>query len=239
MDTNGINIKKTTKIIAIFIAFIFMSEKVYANDCTIADENSLRKEALTIEIIPDLNDNFNPMHDYYYNVNISNFSEKFKIVDTKENKISYYTGHTSESKYGMYVPGEKVVFKIYGAYGEKCSETLLATKTITFDYYNDYSQHEACNGIEDFALCKRNYSGKIKSEKWFLEKIEEYKKSLEKEQKESQKEEPFLQNILLFIRENIVVIIAVAVIVLIIMILTTIKFKRKKIKIDIGRRRLK
>jgi hypothetical protein len=67
---------KKYKIIIFTLIIIFLSTiKVEASTCTNTQKNKLVKEAKNIEIIPYFDDDYNPMHEYFYNVNITNFSK--------------------------------------------------------------------------------------------------------------------------------------------------------------------
>ncbi len=171
------SVLKKYKIIILTLIIIFLSSiKVEASTCTNTQKNKLVTEAKNIEIIPYFNDDYNPMHEYFYNVNITNFSKNVYIVDSNNNRFEYEESYNSDSVFGVYKPGDRITFKIYGAYDGDCSDQLLVTLKVDFEHYNDYSTFKECEGIEEFYLCKRNYSGKIESKEWFLEQIDKYKK---------------------------------------------------------------
>mgnify|MGYP003304672896 CR=1 FL=1 len=98
------------------------------------------KEAKNIEIIPYFDEDYNPMHEYFYNVNITNFSKNVYIVDSNNNRFEYEGSYNNDSVFGVYKPGDRITFKIYGAYDGDCSDQLLVTLKVDFDYYNDYSK---------------------------------------------------------------------------------------------------
>lgn len=225
------------KVFIMIITIIFLAvNKVDAASCTSTEKNNLIKEAKNVEIVPYLDEEYNPLHEYKYNVYITNFSNKFYVIDSKNNRFEYDGSYTNDSVFGMYEPGEKITFKIYGAYGEKCSDILLTNTTIRFDYYNDYSNYEECKGIEEFYLCKRNYSGEIKSEEWFLSQVKGYKEgtveNIEIEEK-TEKEESFLDNLTAYFKENKIVSITLIIVIVAIVILLIINLrnKRKKVKV--------
>ena len=232
------SVLEKSKIIIFTLIIIFLSTiKVEASTCTGAQKNKLVKEAKNIEIIPYFDDEYNPMHEYFYNVNITNFSKNVYIVDSNNNRFEYEGSYDSDSVFGMYKPGSRITFKIYGAYDSECSEQLLVTLKVDFEYYNDYSTFEECTGIEDFYLCKRNYSGKIESKEWFLEQIDKYKKGEIENVDPDQKEEK--QNFFYEFFNNKIVQFVTVIIILIIVYFLSRSYvnSKKRIKIKIPKKR--
>ena len=176
MKTSGF--KKYKLVIFTIITIFLLTIKVDAATCSSEEKNNLIKLSKNIEIIPYLDEDYNPMHQYFYNVNITNFSKEVYIIDSKGNRFEYEESYDDDYLFGLYNPGETVTFKAYGAYGGNCPDIILTTFLVKFDYYNDYSTYKECEGIGEFYLCKRNYSGTIESEEWFLEQIDKYKKVL-------------------------------------------------------------
>ena len=224
-------------LIAYTIALILFNIKVEATTCTTSEEKSLKEEASAIEIIQVLNEEYNDEHIYNYSVNFINFSDKFYIMDSKNNVYDYYTRHTNDTLYGYYTPGKTVTFQIYGAQDKTCEYTLLRTIKINFNYYNDYSTYEECQGLDDFALCQRDYSGTIESEEWFYQKLEEYQNGTIEEEfiVESKNEKTQLEKIQTFIKENIflTIIITIALILIIAYLIIHLKKRKKRIKINL------
>ena len=219
-------------ILTIFL--ILLSVKVEATTCTTEEEKNLKYEADAIEITAVLDDEYNPYHEYYYSVNISNFSDKFYIMDSGDKVYKYFEDYTSDSLYGLYNPGKTIVFRIYGAPNKTCEYVLLKTIRINLDYYNDYSTYPECEGIEDFALCQRNYSGTIRSDEWFYKKIEEYKNgTVEEELIIKPKKKSSSEKIKIFIQEHMPLIFLIFITITLISIFVIIKSKknRKRIKI--------
>lgn len=231
-----LDIKKIIKKALLVIVFIMVfGLKVDAATCTTEEKKSLKVEANKIEIVKYFDDTYVPQGEYYYNVHLVNFNEKFYITDSNGNRFEYSSTIKADDIFGMYWPGRTVTFKIYGAKGKVCSDELMRTVKIKFPSYNDYSKHEACKGIENFKLCKRDYSGTIESEEWFLKQVEEYKKSLNEEKPtEEDNKKTFIEEIVDFITNNPVIFIVLLLIVItIIVIFIANKIKnRNKIKID-------
>lgn len=228
--------KKIFLFISILIITIFKIN-VEAATCTQQEKNELKQEAKNLEIIPVLDSEEDPLHIHFYGVNFTNLSDKFYILDSYGTRYEKSSTHTNETVYGQYSPGSVVTFKIYGAIGKTCGFEHLATIRVTFEYYNDYYLSELCEGIEEFSLCQRNYSGTIESEEYFIEQVNKYKDSL-KEKEPEEKEKTITETITKFIKDNPIVII-VSVLVLLIIIITivkTIKNNKKKIKINLNSR---
>lgn len=228
---------KNYKIVIFTMIIVFFTIiKVDAETCTSTKKNDLIKEAKNIEIIPYLNEEYNPMHKYFYSVYLTNFSKDVYVLDSNNNRFEYDESYTSDSVFGLYKPGEEVTFKVYGAYGGTCSDVRLTTVRVSFDYYNDYSTFEECKGIEEFYLCKRNYSGEIESEEWFLKQVDKYKKG---EIENIEIEETEKNNIIKeFFSNKIIQITLVIVFLLILFIATRIYINsKKKIRIDTNKKR--
>lgn len=233
------NMKMRQLIISVLIIVFFVFFKinvVSANECPTATLKKLKQEANQMSFIYNLVDEYNSDEVYTYTMNFVNFNEKFYIVDSNGRKFIYSKDYTADTIFGEYTAGTYITFKIYGAYGTECQDKLLRTVKIALPHYNPYSRYEECKGIEEFKLCKRNYSGKIESEEWFLQKVKEYKESLNQEEEPVVEEKTFFEKVMDFINNNIVLIIifvAVIVIVLIVLLIRYLK-NRKNIKIDIN-----
>ena len=212
-----------------------------AEECSTAEIKKLKKEAAKINFIYNLTEEYNLDDVYTYNMNFINFNENFYIVDSNGVQFIYSEDYTSDTIFGHYLAGTKVTFKIYGAYGTICQDKLIRTAKIALPHYNPYSRYEECKGIEEFKLCKRNYNGKIESEKWFLERVKEYKESQNQKPEELEGKKNFLDKVIEFINENPIVIFSVIAIVVIIIVLFVVRYfkNRNNIKIDLNIKDLK
>ena len=231
-----INNEKIKKILIVFVIMFLFVVKVDADTCTKTEKNTLTRNAKAIEFIPYMDDEYNPFHSYKYNVYITNLTKDFYIIDSNGYRFEYDNSYSSDSLYGIYTPGSKVSFKIYGAYNGVCSEVLLATKTIIFDYYNDYSTYEECEGIEEFKLCQRTYSGKIESEEWFLDQVEQYKAGLVENPEPVEEKLTFFESVIKFFKENVIVTVGlvIAIVAGIVFFIYKLVQNKKKIKVDFG-----
>lgn len=231
-----INNKKIKKILVVFVIMFLFVVKVDANTCTKTEKNTLTKNAKAIEFIPYLDEEYDPFHNYKYNVYITNLSKDFYIVDSNGNRLEYSNDYTEDTVFGVYEQGSKVSFKIYGAYDGICPDVLLSTTTIRFDYYNDYSTFEVCEGIEEFKLCQRNYSGEIESEEWFLEQVEKYKAGLIENPDPGAEKLTFIESMIKFFKENVIVTISLVIIMIagVAFVVHKIIQNKNKIKVDFG-----
>lgn len=221
------NNKKNIKTIMLIVIMFCCVSKVNADTCSTTEKKDLIKSAKNIEIIAYLDEEYNPYHEYNYNVYLTNFTSDYYIIDSLGNRFEYEQSYTDDSVFGVYEPGSKVSFKIYGSYDGKCPNVLLTTSSIKFDYYNDYSTRKECEGIEEFYLCKRNYSGDIESEEWFLSQIEGYKNgTVDNVEDIEDDDESFLSKY----KAIVIILIVVVIIALILLIVHFIK-NRNKIKI--------
>ncbi|MBE6150947.1 MAG: hypothetical protein E7162_03955 [Firmicutes bacterium] len=226
--------KKNLLIIILILVISFFKIEVEAASCTTEEKKALKQEAQAIEIIANLDSEESPIHEHYYTISFNNWSNKFYIEDSKGTIYQMTPGHTSEKKYGNYAPGSVITFKVYGAYKQTCAYTLMATIRVTFPHYNDYYLSPLCEGIEEYALCQRTYSGKIESEAWFEEQIKKYKASLEK-QEEPEKETNIIDEITKYLSENpyIIVIAIVVILLIIVIVIRSIKTNKNKIKVNL------
>ena len=120
----------------------------------------------------------------------------------------------------------------------KCNESLK-TITLKLPKFNKYKDDPLCKGIEDFVLCSPTYDKEIDYET-FKSRIETYKKGKLKEEEhkeenqEIQKEPTFLENVLNYIKLNLltIIIIIVFVILLTITIIVTAKSIRKSRRLE-------
>jgi len=232
MKTEFFSMKRLMIFVSIIIFLVTI--KVEATSCSSEEKRILKEEAKKIEIIPYLDETPNPLNEYVYSVNITNFSDKFYIVDGGGNRYEYTSQHSNDSLYGVYLPNSNSSFKVYGAYEKECQDELLATYKIKFDPYNYYYSHQACDGIEEFYLCNRTYSGVIESEEWFLEQVEKYKNGeVEIPGQEAEKQE---NKTLDFIKDNLFLIIITLILVVSAIIYIIIKRKQKSIKINLSKK---
>lgn len=221
--------KKLILIIVILVITLFKIN-VDAATCSTEEKKALKEESKMIEIIPILDIEEMP----FYRVSINNFSKSFYIKDSNETTHYSLEGKYENPAYGYYSPGQTITFKVYGAIKTNCAYHYFTTIKVYFPYYNRYSTSPLCEGIEEFSLCRRNYSGNIESQEYFEEQIKKYKESLNKKE-EVKEEKTISEKIIAFVIENIYIIVAIIILVVVIIVIIIRKVirKKKKIKIDI------
>lgn len=236
-----INNKRIKKILIVFVIMFLFVSKVEADTCTKTEKNTLTKWAKTIEIVPYISGEYDPNRVYSYSVYITNLTSDYYVVDSSGYRFEYSDDYTADSLFGVYDPGSKVSFKIYGAYNGTCPDVLLATKTIIFEHFNDYSTFKECEGIEEFNLCKRNYSGEIESDEWFYAQVEKYKAGLIDNPDPGEEKMTLFEKIIEFFKENLVVTIGlvIAVVAGLFFLVRKLIQDKKKIKVDFGEKKEK
>lgn len=228
---------KKRNILTLILVLIIILFKIDVNaaTCTTTEKSNLKKLARMIEINAVLDSEESPTHDHYYFVNLTNFSDNFYIIDSDNTRFEYDSTYNETKRYGAYMPGRTITFTVYGALGKNCAFERLATIRVNFPFYNDYYLSPSCEGIEDFYLCQKHYSGAIESELWFEQQVEKYKKSLDQQEPIEENKTGIIEKTTQYIKENpIVIIAAVVVFIFIVMaIITKIKENKKKIKINL------
>ncbi|MBR1385552.1 MAG: hypothetical protein IJ568_01840 [Bacilli bacterium] len=111
-----------------------------------------------------------------------------EVTNVDKDLMIYYNGNTYEPIDGkvtiiMDKTTNNYDLKFYGGYDHACVEEYIATKRL----YNKYSEKDECNGNEEWELCQKEYDGYIKDDEEFEEKLNEYLKSDEKKEIESEK----------------------------------------------------
>ena len=125
---------------------------------------------------------FDENHNHYFQLKVSNVNKDILVV---------FNGTTYEPVDGVVniqtrLSGGKT-YEVYlmGGYETQCIEEYLYTKKITVPTYNVYSERDECIEYEEFPLCNKWYSGYIVNEDDFLNQLNEYIISLNKEEKEN------------------------------------------------------
>lgn len=224
------------KIVLLFLCF-FVTTSVNAETCSNKELNSLKEKAINIKVTYDLYDStYNENHLYYFNVLITNFDKDFYIVDSDGQEFKYMENLEDN---GVRVlrsvkEGTKYDFTLYTSNETRCPDNKIITKSITLPYYNDYSQREECNGIEEFSLCQKYYGGVIDSEDYFKTQVEKYRKSLV-DNSNKKNDKSIVSIILAFITNNLLIVIPSIIVIIVIVIFVVIKTikKKKRVKIKI------
>lgn len=155
---------------------------------------------------------------YFYNVSDS--------IYLKDSNNTIYTNLKIENL----KPGSRISVNVYASNKTYCEGYKSSTIIINVPYYNPYFDSELCSGYENYSLCKEHVSVTLTKEE-FIEKLNKYKKSLEKEEEEIV-EEPIIEdenNIIDFMLEyRYTILIIITLIVSTIIIIKLVINEKKR-----------
>lgn len=227
--------KRNFLLVIITILFFAFTTTAVNAACTTKELNTLKQLAHNIKVIYELHDDtYNEQHRYYFDIYVSNFNDKFYFVDSDGREFRYVESLNENGTRYLREVSEGLPYKleVYTSNETNCPNTKITTKKTELPYYNDYSQREECNGIEEFYLCQKYYSGYIESDEFFLKQIEKYKKN---DIVEAPDEVSWWSNITLFLSSNLLIVIPASVILILLIIVLIVKGvkskNRKKVKI--------
>lgn len=238
------SMKKGLKFVPILILFIFLNIKVDAATCDGTTKKNLKQEAQHINVTAELQKpSTEPGAEktlYSYDVRVLNVSKNLTY------EIGSWTYNYTDSVDGeLYVKnaymmgGYKVAIKIYASNQTKCTGELMRTIYVSLPRYNIYSERKECEGLTDYAICKRTANTEKITEEQFLKKIEEAKNKkaeAEKGKKDDDIEKDKFDFIKFFdeYKSIIIPVSVIVVILLIILIIIKLNKSKKRIKIDLG-----
>lgn len=205
-----------------------------ANICTATKYNELKREAYKATVSWELK--FDEKNSHYFEVTVSNMNSsvilKFgdAIYESKEDGSAFKINARLNG-------GNTYEFNFYGGYDHPCVEEYVYTKRLEIPNYNKYSELDDCIEYEEFPLCNKWYSGTIEDEDYFYEKLEIYKKSLEKpiEPAPTPKEKKIFEKIIDFYIENIAIALPITILIVIltiILIVVRVRRAKRRVKID-------
>lgn len=159
--------------------------------------------------------------------------EKYRFQIYSEKKLECTKPEDNVSKCINFPPEEYDV-EIIGA-TNSCKD-VLKTINLKLPEYNKFSDDPLCKGIEEFVLCNPTYNKEIDYET-FVSRVNTYKKTKHKTETQlnnEQEEDTFFQNVLEYIKENLVqiIIILTFTILLTITIIITAKSMRKSRRLE-------
>ena len=236
-------INKITKYLLVvalsFFAFNFFVTDVYAvrEICTSNEQSKLTSKAHKIEFTYTLK--FNDKNEAYFEVMYVNLQPGLEIR-YGENTYTYSDEESSGTiKNSFQNTGLTYEFEIYAAYGYPCVGELLYTKTLKLPKYNKYSEYDQCIEYEEFPMCHKWYEGEIENEKYFLDKLEEYKKSLEKPIEKPpvvEEEKNIFEKFIDFYVSNLIISLPVTILIIVSIVFVVIRNivrRKNRVKIDI------
>lgn len=167
-----------------------------------------------------------------YNVTIYNpYPDMYGYIPDEKIDLTKYISYTEKSiTIGEVKPG-KYEFKIISVTTE-CKN--LKTLKVSLSNYNAYYNDPMCKGIEEFYLCQPTYDKKIDRET-FESRVNTYKNTKSNKKEENiQQEEKKENQIIKYIKENLlqIIIIVIFIILVIITTITTIISIRKSRRLE-------
>ncbi len=170
------------KKVLFMIALLLLPIKIYAVQyCDNQDRAALMPyiNNVNINYIPTINDDDTVV----YTIMINNLTADMVLYDENTKKI-YKGFSTQNSEFSIKV--EEFGTYNFSILSLKCKEQL-GNKSITLPHYNKFYKREECNGLENYAQCKR-WSNYVATDEEFNEDIKDLRKELEKKKKEEKKD---------------------------------------------------
>lgn len=174
---------------------------------------------------------------HYYSVMVSNLSEGIEF-NYGGVTYTYKKELPIQTLLPMFDGDNSVEIDFYPSYGKACVGEKIGTKKLTIPKYNKYSEYNACIEYEEFPLCGKHYSGEIESINYFYEKLDDYKKSLEKKEDivEKEKEKNFFEKFIDIYMENLIITIPLTAVfggTIVYLIVKKVRVKKKRVKIKL------
>lgn len=173
-----------------FFVFIVLPFKAEAIECSIEQINRFKKWANNVELkysymeegLEYLNEDEEiEVARNMFSITANNLIPGLILMDETHFNIFAYDSslpNSSSIAHEGYRGGEKYSFAFYINMPGPCHEKLIMKKTIEIPKYNFYSENDLCKGVEEFQLCQKWYQGNIPSLDYFVDAVNEYKKSL-------------------------------------------------------------
>ena len=225
--------KKNYFIIALLL-FLSLSKVNAQQLCTSSNYSKVKKEAYNVNYTYEMERSSD--NEVYFQVRVMNLKKSIMLIYDETVYEYSNTGDTFLLP-KKFEGGETVEFKIYGSYDSPCTEELMYSKKLKIPKYNIYSEEEECFEYEEFELCNKWYQGTIPNKAYFTEKLEEYKKSITKEEpvKEEKDNHSLINKIIDFYVDNIIITGSITILIIGIVfyfVIRSIIRKRKRVKID-------
>lgn len=203
------------KILLLLVLLCLPYTKVNAFYCTYQEQARLKSLATNVNISYDFNES-----NKTFTFNLINLNKDLYFMDRTDDKIYNYT--KNEINLTGYKSGQKVKFEFYSDV-EFCDKVLY-TYVVTLPIYNPYYKEKVCEDVQNYNLCQK-WSNHGLSRTAFIEKVNEYKKTLEKPKEDEIKEETkkhisLLTNVIEFLTSYyyIFIILIVGIIVTVIIV---------------------
>ena len=198
--------KKVYLLIVAFLLFVAFVPTASAarKACTKTYYSQLKSKAYKVTFNYDLHKEEGS--DYYFTVTMANLQPGL-VVEYGAISMMYVEGKDIYEFATIFDGGSTYEFKIYAANGYACAGELLYTKTLKIPKYNVYSERDECIEYEEFPLCNKWYQKDINSLEDFLQALELYKKSLEKDEPEDldKEDKSIFDKIIEFYKDHIII----------------------------------
>ena len=189
-----------------FLLLIISIPKVNAarDVCTKSYYSQMKSKAYQVSFNYDLHTSEN--EPYYFTISITNIQPGI-VVQYGNATIKYEEGKQIYELSYIFDGGTTYEFYIYADEGYPCVGEHLYTKKISIPKYNKYSERDECIEYEEFPLCNKWYQKDINSLEDFLQALELYKKSLEKDEPEDldKEDKSIFDKIIEFYKDHIII----------------------------------
>ncbi len=140
-----------------------------------------------------------------FSIKISNLHPNIEVYEESQDLSIYHDSNRSqplEYTVGGYESNQTVRFVIYPR-NSRCldDEEMLLVRHVNIPGYNPYYDDPLCKGLSSFLYCQKWHEVSIDYEE-FEEKIEEYRRGLEKDDDEDDKDDGRIISLFVLIREN-------------------------------------
>lgn len=214
---------KKKYIALIIILSLFSVDNVYADDCKM----DLIQEFKKIENRYKINYRYNiEKNSYTLILNYSTSKDyEYKTYDM-ENIECEQINKTTKECHGFEIGTYK--YQIDGK-NDECSQTVKVMD-IEIKELKNYSNDQLCKGVEEFALCQKDYYKDIDYET-FISRVKSYKKTkiekekLQKIKKQEEEKNALKNNVNTFIEKNKIQIIIVTIFIILVIISSIVMFK--------------
>lgn len=193
-------------IIILVLILLVPSVKVRALSCSYNELARLKKIASNVNISYDYVEQDNNVT---FTVTLNNLNKEIYFVDMTNYRT--YNYENDEITISGYRSGQTVKYVFYSV-NSRCEQEALYTARVSFPSYNQYYKDQVCEGIENFSLCQK-WSSQNLSYESFLNKVNEYKNSLEVddnvETPPTVNETPWVQLIVDFLLDYYIIIVII------------------------------
>lgn len=238
--------KSKLSILITIIVTLFIGVNVSAAECSYEEQAKLNSEGATIkaayeEQFKQLDKDLYSCADgqeecnlsySYFKISILNLSEKFYVTVKSDNfNKTFYASDAKDGVVSFDIEDiskvHTLTFNVYTSNKTNCNDKLNRTFYLTTPRINYYSDYSICEDIPDYYMCQRFVTYEDKGFVDFVDKVTEYTK--EKEEEEKARNKNIWQKLENFLKKNgkwfIIGGVSIAVVAVIAVVITT---KRRK-----------